>query len=213
MHFVRYLPIELDVAGEEALCLGTSAELANKVERLLQAGARVVVIASGSIHEDLNAQIQAHQDDGRITLQRRDAQASDLEGKRVVFVATNEAERFAPLVAIAKQQGRLVCTLDRPELSTFVNPAMAHVQGLTMTFATGGISPSVVRTIRQNLEAIFADPRFGRFLRALGDLRQKLPRGARAERMAQAVSGFRLEGSLRFPAWLGPDEPEKPNRS
>ena len=85
-------------------------------------------------------------------------------------------------------EGRLVCTLDRPELSTFVNPAVARASGLTMTFATGGVSPGAMRRIREDLEALFGDPRFARFLDALSGLRARLPRGERAARMAEAAT-------------------------
>jgi precorrin-2 dehydrogenase/sirohydrochlorin ferrochelatase len=71
-----------------------------------------------------------------------------------------------------------------------------------MTFATGGTSPGVVRRIREDLEALFGDPRFGRFLGTLEGLRSRLPRGERAARMAEAVKGFALDAKLRFPAWV-----------
>jgi siroheme synthase-like protein len=199
---LRYLPVEIDVAGLEALCVGTSADLVSKVDRLLDAGARVVVIAQGPFEPALEERARAHEDDRRLTLQTREVELADLNDKAVTFFATNEAGRAAPFFERARREGRLFCTIDRPELSTFVNPAVARVQGLTMTFATGGTSPSVVRKIREDLETIFADPRFGIFLQALAALRAELPRGARAEKMAEAAKGFGLEGLLRFPSWV-----------
>ena len=147
--------------------------------------------------------------DGRLRLLRREVEDADIDGKVIVFFATTEDERAAPFYERARREGRLLCTIDRPERSTFVNPAIARAQGLTMTFATGGTSPGAMRRVREDLEAIFGDPRFGRFLDALARLRARLPRGPRAETMAEAVRGFALEGSLRFPAWLerGEDPP------
>jgi len=195
---VRYLPVEVDVQGRLALVVGASAEIVPKVERLLAAGARVVVVAPGEV----DPAIEAFFAEGRIDLQRREPSASDVDGKVIVFVATSEDGRAPPFHARGLAEGRLVCTLDRPELSTFVNPAVARAHGLTMTFATGGTSPGVVRRIREDLEALFGDPRFGQFLGALDGLRSRLPRGERAARMAEAVKGFALDAKLRFPAWV-----------
>ncbi|MDI1451364.1 NAD(P)-dependent oxidoreductase [Polyangium sp. 6x1] len=195
---MRYLPVEVDVQGREALVVGASAEVVSKVERLLAAGARVVVVAPGEV----DPAIEALAAEGRVDVQRRAPAAGDVDGKAVVFVATSEERHAAPLHARGLAEGRLVCTIDRPELSTFVNPAVARAHGLTMTFATGGTSPGAVRRIREDLEALFGDPRFARFLGALEGLRARLPRGERAARMAEAVKGFAVEAKLRFPAWV-----------
>ncbi|MDC3960192.1 precorrin-2 dehydrogenase/sirohydrochlorin ferrochelatase family protein [Polyangium jinanense] len=195
---MRYLPIELDVQGREALVVGASAEVVAKVERLLAAGARVVVVAPGEV----DPVIEAMAADGRLALARREPLAGDVDGKAIVFVATTEEGRAAAFHARGLAEGRLVCTLDRPELSTFVNPAVARAAGLSMTFATGGTSPGAVRRIREDLEALFGDPRFARFLEGLAGLRARLPRGERAVRMAEAVKGFAVEARLRFPAWV-----------
>jgi len=195
---VRYFPVEVDVRGRGALVVGASAEVVSKVSRLLLSGAEVVVIASGEVDpaiEELAA-------GGRLTLLRRDAEPADAEGKAVVFVATTEEDRAGPFFERALAEGRLVCTIDRPERSTFVNPAVVHTSGLTMTFATGGTSPGAIRRIREDLEALFGDPRFARFLETLARLRAELPRGERATRMAEAVKGFAVEARLRFPPWL-----------
>ena len=195
---MRYLPVEVDVQGREALVVGATVEVVSKVERLLTAGARVVVVAPGEV----DPAIEALAAEGRLSLERREASASDVDGKAIVFVATTEDGRAAPFHARGLAEGRLVCTLDRPELSTFVNPAVVRASGLTMTFATGGTSPGAMRRIREDLEALFGDPRFARFLEALSGLRARLPRGERAARMAEAVKGFAVDARLRFPAWL-----------
>ncbi|MRG97604.1 precorrin-2 dehydrogenase/sirohydrochlorin ferrochelatase family protein [Polyangium spumosum] len=201
---MRYLPVEVDVQGREALVVGASVEVVSKVERLLEAGARVVVVASGEVDPAIT-RLAA---EGRVTLERREASAADIDGKVIVYVATTEDGRAAPFHARGLVEGRLVCTLDRPELSTFVNPAVVRAAGLTMTFATGGTSPGALRRIREDLEALFADPRFARFLEALAGLRERLPRGERAARMAEAVKGFAVEARLRFPEWI--DRGEEP---
>jgi precorrin-2 dehydrogenase/sirohydrochlorin ferrochelatase len=200
---VRYFPVELDVAGREALVVGASGEVVPKIGRLLDAGARVVVVTMGAV-DPLVAQWV---EEGRVRLERREAQLGDVDGKVLVFVATTAADCAPPFYERALKEGRLHCTVDRPELSTFVNPAVVRASGLTMTFASGGTAPGALRRIREDLEALFSDPRFGRFLDALGRLRARLPRGERAEKMAEAVRGFGIDAALRFPAWLDEGDP------
>lgn len=197
---MRYLPIELDVLDKGALVVGSGAEAASKVERLLAAGARVLVVSppAGELHPVLEARAR----EGRIALERRPVERVDLEGKVIIFLEPGDDDLSRRLFEEASQGGRLVCTLDRPEHSTFANPAVASVSGLTMSFGTGGVSPSVVRRIREDLEALFSDPRFARMMGSLAKLRGSLPRGERSQQMKAAAEGFAIEARLRFPAWV-----------
>jgi precorrin-2 dehydrogenase/sirohydrochlorin ferrochelatase len=194
------LPIELDLQGREALVVGDGPEVWPKIDRLLEAGASVTVVAEGPPSPELSSRAS------RITLLTRTATDADLAGKAIVFAApftTAEAEaRARGWHAAAAREGRLFCAIDRPEASTFINVAVVRASGLTMTFGTGGKSPGVARRIREDLEALFSDARFASFLDRLSVLRAALPRGERAARMARAVRGFAVEARLRFPAWF-----------
>jgi precorrin-2 dehydrogenase/sirohydrochlorin ferrochelatase len=200
---VRYFPVELDVSGRSVLVVGASGEVVSKISRLLDAGADVLVMTTGPVDALVDTWVM----EGRVKLERREAKIEDVDGKTLVFVATIDADRAPPFYERALREGRLLCTVDRPELSTFINPAVVHKSGLTMTFASGGTAPGAMRRIREDLEALFSEPRFGRFLDALRELRSQLPRGARAEKMADAVRGFGIDATLRFPAWLDRQTP------
>ncbi len=194
------LPVEVRLQGRAALVVGQGPEVLPKVDRLIEAGAIVTVVAEGDPDAELLARA------GRIELLSREATDADLDGKAIVFAApftTPEGEaRARRWHARAAAEGRLFCAIDRPEACTFVNAAVVRAPGLTMTFSTGGASPGAARRIREDLEALFADPRFGAFVDRLGALRATLPRGRRAERLAAAVQGFAVEARLRFPAWF-----------
>jgi precorrin-2 dehydrogenase/sirohydrochlorin ferrochelatase len=192
---VRYLPIELDVAGREALVVGAGRETAAKIARLIEAGARVTVVASGPVDGPLR-------EDRRVVLHERALEDTDLETPCVVFVEPGDDALSQRLHAWGVRTGRPVCTLDRPELSTFANPAVVEVSGLTIAFGAGGASPGTLRRIREDLGALFADERLGRWLDALRTLRERLPHGARGKTMAAAVRGFGIDARLRFPPWF-----------
>lgn len=207
---MRYLPIDLDVRGREALFLGGSFELVSKIDRLLDAGASVTLLAEGPI----DPAIEERAARGAIALERRAFAMSDLAGKVIVFQApftTKEEEALAHrLDAHARAHGLLFCAVDRPEACTFINSAVVSASGLTMTFNTGGTSPGTARRIREDLEQLFGDPRFGRYLDTLRALRASLPRGERAARLAEAVKGFAVEARLHFPRWFEAGEAPPP---
>ncbi|AUX20002.1 siroheme synthase [Sorangium cellulosum] len=202
---MRLFPIALDLTGRRALVIGADGEAPPAVERLLAAGARVSVVAPGPVHESIER--AAHE--GLLELHRRAFVDDDLAGAALVFLVPGDEALSRRLHRELADAGRLVCTLDRPELSNFVNPSVVTASGLTMSFSSHGVSPGTIRRIREDLSALFSDPRFARYIAALRRLRESLPRGAeRSARMRRATLGFGLEARLRFPAWLDRgDEP------
>jgi len=93
---VRYFPVELDVAGRAVLVVGATGEVVSKISRLLDAGARVVIVTTGLV----DALVDQWVLEGRVTLERRDATLEDVDGKALVFVATNDADQ-APQIGRA----------------------------------------------------------------------------------------------------------------
>jgi precorrin-2 dehydrogenase/sirohydrochlorin ferrochelatase len=201
---MRYLPIGLDVEGREALVLGATGEAASKIPRLVAAGARVTVLAGA---DGVDPSVQASADSGAIVLASRAPDDADLERAWIVFANPGDEVLEARLFAWAEREKRLFCAMDRPRSSTFANPAVVRPSGLTIAVSSDGASPGAVRRIREDLEAMFADSRFERFLTALRELRESLPRGSRATRLRAALQGFALEARIRFPRWFDAGEP------
>ena len=184
----------LDLRGRDALVVGSDDDAVRRVERLVRAGARVRVIAT-SIPDALRALAS----DPAVRVEERGARNDDMEGAAITFVATSEEAQAPPLHARALRTGQPMCTIDRPELSTFINPAMVEAGALLVAISTGGASPALARRIREDLEAIFARPDFIAWLDDLRALREATPRGQRAAIGSEAVLGFALEGTLRLP--------------
>lgn len=209
---MKTLPIELLVENRPALVIGGDDECRSKVERLLLARATVHVICDGAVHSE----IEAHANRGALQLSRRSPTEDDVRGALVTFVGLEHRDLGSRLFDQAHHAGRLLCCLDHPSTSTFVNPAVADVAGLRVTLSSGGESPGLLRRLREDLVAALSDDRLGRFVETLGELRRSLPLGERRARMQRAVAGFALTAELRFPEWFeagaappgsGPHEP------
>jgi siroheme synthase-like protein len=202
------LPVEVLVENRLVVCLGACAEVAYKIDRLLAAGAIVRVVAAGEPHPIVAEHARA----GAIALETRAPAPADAEGAAVVFVSPEHAAIGAGLAAEARASGRLVCTLDRPAASTFVNPAVARGAHLVFALSSGGRSPALLRRLREDLERALADPRLAAFVDRIAALRRDAPPGERAARGRAAVAGFAAALTFRLPAWFergaaGPDEP------
>lgn len=192
------ITVELIVRDRRCVCVGGCDEVAYKVEKLIRSGARVEIFAQRSA---VRPRLAGLLNDSTVILTERAPTREELEGAAVVFLSPDEEALGATLAEHARRTGTLVCTLDRPHASTFVNPGSADVSGLRVTVASGGAAPALVRRMREDLESILGTPRLAAFVRRLGELRQSLPRGSRGEALREKVSGFRLEGRLVFPAW------------
>jgi precorrin-2 dehydrogenase/sirohydrochlorin ferrochelatase len=195
---VGRLTVELLVEGRVALVVGAGDEVAAKAARLVDGGAIVRVVTPSP-----DARVAELAAAGQLELRRRAFEAADLDGAFVVFVAPSEVDLGASLAS----QGRLVSTIDRPEASTFTSVAVLEASGLRVTIGTAGASPGLARRLREDLAALLAEPRLGRFVAMLGRARAALPRGERARAMGAAVEGFRLSGALAFPAWFERGDP------
>jgi siroheme synthase-like protein len=195
----EYLPVEYDVRGRPAVVVGADALVISKVERLLRAGARVTVYAC---EHEVEASVDELARAGELRLERGGPDCRTLEDACVVFVSPAVEGEVDGEWERARAKNRLWCTLDRPERSTFVNPAVATRAGIGLRLVSGGKSPALLRRLREDLERLLSDPRLERFVDELGSRRAALPREGRGARMRAAVRGFAITGRLVFPGWF-----------
>lgn len=112
---------------------------------------------------------------------------------------------------LAETERFLVWSIDQPELSNFMMPAVVQQGALRVAISTGGASPALAGLLRRNGEEIF-DEEFGQFLDWLGALRTQVQTDEpsmekRKERLKAAVEGFRLTGKVDYPpAWTAHKE-------
>lgn len=200
--------IELVVRGRRAVVIGASGECVSKIERLALAGADVRVFPEG---EKLDPRVRELADAGRVAIEDRPFGRAEADGAVVVFVSPSRDALGAELAEVARARGTLVSTLDRPEASTFINPAVARGAGLRVAISSGGAAPALVRALRQELERVLDDPRLGRFVAELGARRAALPRGERGAAMKALLEGFEAHLRVVLPTWFEgrDDDPQR----
>ncbi|HEU4642867.1 MAG TPA: NAD(P)-dependent oxidoreductase [Gemmatimonadaceae bacterium] len=169
-------PVVLDGSAIEALIVGGGAVAARKARALLDAGARVRVVAAAP-SPALRALADACP---RCTVREGEYDAEDIAGATLVYAATDRAEVNAAVAADAARAHRLVNVADDPEAGTFVTVAAHRAGDLVVGVATGGVPGGAAR-IRDAIAARF-DERYAVALHALAALRRRLlDAGARDE--------------------------------
>ena len=145
---MKTLPIFLDLQGRRALLVGGGAAALPKARLLLAAGAELHVVASNT-----DAELRRWADEGRITLSTRAFKASDLEGVRLAIASASEAENQA-LAEAAAARRIPVNVVDRPELSSFLMPAIVDRDDVVVAISTHGSAPVLARRLRRTVEAL-----------------------------------------------------------
>ncbi|MEK7294515.1 MAG: bifunctional precorrin-2 dehydrogenase/sirohydrochlorin ferrochelatase [Nitrospirota bacterium] len=196
-------PITLDVKGRPCVVLGGDEEAADKVQRLLDAGAKVTVVAP-----TLNDALRKLTAAGKVIHRVRLFRGQDADG---VFLVINtlrmDEDASRSLYELAVKERFLLCSMDQPEYSNAWLPAVVSRGHLRCAVSTSGTAPALASRLRQDMEEIFDDT-FQSFLEWLSSVRESVQDAeADAERrrtlLRDAVSGFKLSGTIQYPkAWL-----------
>jgi precorrin-2 dehydrogenase / sirohydrochlorin ferrochelatase len=126
--------------------VGGGSVAARKVGKLLQAGAKVVVV-SPEVRPELVSE--------RVEIQQRPYQHGDLEGAQLAFTATDSREVNAAVAREAQERGIPINVADRPAEGDFALPSTLRRGALQVAVSTGGASPTLARRIRSELEEGF----------------------------------------------------------
>ena len=143
-----YLPLFLDLRDKECLVVGAGTVALRKIELLLRAGAGVRVVAPDPVEA-----VQRLAGLGEVALESRPYDSGDPAGHALAIAATGDASVDARVFEDCSRAGILVNTVDAPELSSAIFPAIVDRDPVLAAVSTGGRSPVLARTVRGWLEA------------------------------------------------------------
>jgi len=190
-------PMHVRLTGRPVLVAGAGRVATRKIERLVESGAQVHVVAprASSIVTQL-----AHE--GRLQLALRAVEPADARDKFLVIAATDDRAQNARLAEASRAAGALVSRADAPEDSDFTVPAIARGDNVEVTVATAGAAPSASRRLGRELARWVAQGP-DRFAAELAGARRALRGHPEAAQRLRRLA----EGDL-FEACLRDDEPE-----
>ena len=137
-------PVNLDLTDQPVLVVGGGTVAARKVETLVQARARVTVIAPRAVAEIA--------DRGDVRWQQRPYRAGDAAVYRLAVTATDDPEVNALVAADGAAANVFVNSADDPANCTFTLPSVARRGDIQVAVSTNGRSPALARWLRQRIE-------------------------------------------------------------
>ena len=145
-----YYPVYLDLRGRRCVVVGGNDVAEEKLPRLLDCGANVVVI--GAKATDRISDMAAA---GEIEWLRRGYRPGDLDGAFIAIVAdTADPAVNAAVSDEARERGVPLNVVDVTRLCSWIAPAVVRRGEVTVAVSTGGASPALARRFREQLSDV-----------------------------------------------------------
>lgn len=161
-------PIFLNLEGRRGVVIGGGTVAVRKAQILLEAGARLIVIA-----DNIDKMITAFGTQKNIELIKSKYEKSYLPTAVLAIAATNDNELNKQIYKDCQELEILCNVVDVPELCDFFVPAVVKRGDLQIAISTNGNCPAYAGHIRKKLEDIFTE-QHGKFLEVLEKMRLKI---------------------------------------
>lgn len=162
---INYYPVNLNLRNRKSLIIGGGRVAERKARRLLECGARVLVISP-----EVTAGLKTLAEKKKIILKKKRAGLTDLKGASLVISATSDRRINSLISSYCRRKGILINVVDSPKECNFILPSIARRGNLTIAVSTDGISPALSKKIRQALERRFG-AEYAKLLRIMAKLR------------------------------------------
>jgi len=162
---VDYFPLFFDLKGQRVLVVGAGPVALRKVLLLERAGAAITVVAPRA-EPDLSQRAA----DAKLTLKLREFAPPDLDGARLVIVATSQRALNRWIASLAEARAIPVNVVDDRQASRVIVPAIVDRDPVLVAVSSGGGAPILARRVRERLEALLP-ARIGKLAAWLAELR------------------------------------------
>jgi siroheme synthase-like protein len=148
-----FYPIYLDLRGRNCLVVGGGNVAVGKVRGLIEADARVTVVAP-----EVDPQISQWHAAGKLTWRAREFLPGDIDGQFLVIAATDDGELNASIYRLADRQLRVANAVDDLDNCNFIAPAIARAGAIQVAVSTSGKSPALAKRIRDGISREWLTP-------------------------------------------------------
>lgn len=150
----QHFPVFLKLKGRSVLVVGAGKVAHEKLCRLIETGAQILIIAR-HIGLEVAQLAAAHQDS--IRLLERDIEPRDVLGHALVINATNDPATNALIASAARAAGIWSNAVDDPEPSDFYTAGVLRRGPITIAIASEGRFPGLVRALRTCLDELLPE--------------------------------------------------------
>lgn len=161
-------PMFVKLTARPCVVVGAGGIAEGKIEALLQAEARVRVIAREAL-----PRVQAWAEAGELEWLPREYREGDLAGAFLAVAGTATAEVNRAVFAEASASGVLCNAVDDPPFCDFYFPSIVRRGELQVAISTAGESPALAQRLRKEINAALPLD-LGEWLMELGRLRREV---------------------------------------
>ena len=147
-----YYPIYLDIEDRAVLIIGGGEVCARKAETMLKYGGRVTILSPAFTDE-----IERWAAEGKMALRRKRYEESDLDGAAIVIASTDDPCVNARIARDCRRRKLPVNVVDVTHLCEFIVPAIIESGSIQIAISTGGKSPALARTLKEDLKRAIGD--------------------------------------------------------
>ncbi len=195
-----YLPIFVNLKGQDCLVVGAGDIAARKIDCLARAGAKITVIA-----KKISPIVADMETTHSLTVLQKPFLPEDLHDFRLVVSATNDDETNRLVAKTAGQQKILVNVVDNPELCSFILPAIIDRSPIIAAVSSSGAAPVLARLLRAKIESLIP-PSYGRLAALAGKFRQPVQQHIKNPSQRRVFWEQILQGSVAELVFSGNDE-------
>ena len=147
--------VDLNLIGKRALVIGGGNESSRKVEALLSQQCKIFVVA-----EKAEQSIKNYADEGKVSLDLRKIKnvdfINDYKQLDLILATTDDPDINREILVVGKKKyGCYVYAADDPQVSDFSHPSVININDtVQVAISTGGRSPLMGKSIRQDLEPL-----------------------------------------------------------
>jgi len=193
-------PVFLELASRRVVVVGGGAVAVRKAQALLEAGARLVVVA-----EHISDMMMAICAGSNAEVVRSKYSKDYLVGAVLAIAATNDRRLNKQIYKDCQELEVLCNVVDEPQLCDFFVPAVVKRGRLQIAIGTEGDCPAYAGHIRKKLEKVFTD-KHGEFLAELEALRERIIKDVPDSTDRKAMLGKLVDDeSFEYFAQNGPD--------
>ena len=165
-----YYPIFLDIESRNVVIIGGGNVCARKAETMMNYGARVTVVSP-----EFTDEIEQWARVGVLQIQRKKYEENDLDGANIVIASTDDQNVNEQIAADCRLRRIPVNVVDVTPLCEFIVPAIIDKGSVTLAVSTGGKSPALARTLKEDLQRLIG-PEYAEVNDVLGTLRDSAKR-------------------------------------
>jgi siroheme synthase-like protein len=165
-----YYPIYIDIEDRSVVIVGGGNVCARKAETMMRYGARVTIVSP-----DFTEEIEQWAREGKLALRRKTYDASDVDDANLVIASTDHQAVNEQVAADCRARRIPVNVVDVTPLCEFIVPAIVESGGIQIAISTGGKSPALARTLKEDLQR-FVGPEYSEVNELLGTLRESAKR-------------------------------------